>query len=203
MGFFKKWVAPIAAGIGAGLAGGGPVGGISAGIQTRKALNDSGGDDDYLDWTGEYDFTGDQFSGPTPGGSGIDIWGVGGKILDFLNDNPALGNAVVNIIAKNPELDIEQAIELAATENRLNSPNIYNPQGQSITTWDEETNQPTVTQTYSPEVQGLYETLLGNAGSETTPYTAPENFQAILGQYINDREQKMGLPMQPYKPYSG
>ena len=125
---------------------------------------------------------------------------LAGKALDFLDDNEFMGDLITRLIAENPELDYGQIIDLAIQQTRLNAPNIYTPQGTTTTTFGED-GQPTITQTYTPEIQALYEMLVGNAGAPIDTYHAPRNFDPMMGKYINDREQHMGLPQTEYNPW--
>lgn len=133
-------------------------------------------------------------------------WGtiadLAGSALDYLDDNEWLGNTITRLIAENPELDYDKILELAVQEATLNAPNVYTPQGTTTTTFDPETNQPTITKTYTPEIQALYEMLVGNAGAPIDTYHAPDSFQPMLGKYINDREDHMGLPNTTYTPWA-
>jgi hypothetical protein len=136
-------------------------------------------------------------------GGGDWLGGIGnlfGKAFDFLGENDWMGDAIVRLIAENPEMDYEQIIDLAITQSKLNAADVYTPQGTSKTTFDAD-GKPTVTQTYTPEIQALYEMLVGNAGAPSDTYHAPRNFDPMMGRYINDREQHMGLPQTEYEPW--
>lgn len=87
----------------------------------------------------------------------------------------------------------EANIEAAQSTAKINNPNIYSPYGTQITTFDEGF-QPTVTQTFSPEQQALFDTStavkqeLGDVGLQSA-----QTLQNILGTSVNfDDAPKVG-----------
>lgn len=119
-----------------------------------------------------------------------------GTAMDFLGDNEWLVDSVMKLAIDNPELDYDQLMEMAIADAVINSPDVITPQGRSITTVDPETGKRVVEQTYSPEVQALYESLLGSAAAPVDTYRAPEGMTGpMLQKYMNAREEYFGLPL--------
>lgn len=75
-------------------------------------------------------------------------------------------------------------IEAARLQGRYNNPNVINPYGTQTVTWDGDT--PTLTQTFSPEQQALYEqqmrtqTMLGRLGQQ-----GAESLFGVVGRNLD------------------
>ena len=112
------------------------------------------------------------------GGSGSG-WGWLGdaavSVFDFLGDedNDWFTKALVRVISDNPDMDYDELIRLATEQAILNNPNVTTPTGSSRTTFDEETGQPNIDVRYSPQVQALFESVVGNAGAPIDTYRNP------------------------------
>ena len=76
---------------------------------------------------------------------------------------------------KNPSSDLVKPDEIADLHQQQvvgNNPNVYNPYGSSTTTFDHN-GQPTITQEFSPELQGLQQQQLAylqGGPQQVTPY---------------------------------
>lgn len=124
---------------------------------------------------------------------------IGGKVLGWIDDHPELTEtAVKGIIAlaqERPDLDPDELMQLYIREQQASQPNVFGPSGSSTTEIDPVTGQATITQKYSPQVQALYEALVGQAGAPIDPYRSPPHMgNDLLGALMNSQLTKMGMP---------
>ena len=108
-----------------------------------------------------------------------------------------------------------QNLEAARATGRMNNPNVVSPYGTQTTVWDGD--QPTVTQEFSPEQQGLYDTnlitqqnlgLLGNTGSSALQDVIGKNLDyssvtAQPGNYDDTRQSVIDAMMGRYNITAG
>ena len=108
-----------------------------------------------------------------------------------------------------------QNLEAARATGRMNNPNVVSPYGTQTTVWNGD--QPTVTQEFSPEQQGLYDTnlitqqnlgLLGNTGSSALQDVIGKNLDyssvtAQPGNYENTRQSVIDAMMGRYNITAG
>lgn len=84
-------------------------------------------------------------------------------------------------------------VDAAVAQGHINNPNYVGPQGTQTVTWGAN-NQPTVTQTYSPDQQRLYDT--SNAVKEALGKLGLQGTDALKG-LIGNRLDLSGAPAAP------
>ena len=89
-------------------------------------------------------------------------------------------------------------VDAARVQGKMNNPNVVSPYGTQTTTW--QGDQPTLTQTFSPDQQALYNQQVGNqqllGGLGTQGIT---NAQGVLGQKVDfSGSPAAGNPQQAY-----
>ena len=92
--------------------------------------------------------------------------------------------------------------ELAMADWQRNNPNFYNPFGSSTTTFDG--NQATVNQSFSPELQGLYDQSMAflGQGPQQLGNTSSPFIEGAIGNAMGSVFGRTGQQM-PQKPMQG
>lgn len=132
---------------------------------------------------------------------------LGKSALDWLNENEWAGDLSGYLIRRGlagdaPEVDYEKLKQLLIQESVMNSPDQNTPTMSSRWVVDPKTGKRVQDVTYSAAIQPLFDMLVNHAGAKVDTYHAPSSLTGpVMGKYINDREQHMGLPQSDYEPW--
>jgi hypothetical protein len=126
----------------------------------------------------------------------------GEDILKWISSNPDDLVRTLSMLSNDyPQLSKDDIMELAIQDAFLSSVDETTPAGTVRWDVDPETGERSVTRAFTPEIQQLFEGLIGQAGAGIDVYQKPSNMDAMLGKYMNDRNKHMGLPEEDYEPY--
>ena len=121
-----------------------------------------------------------------------------GVTIDYLKENPWLQQLVrqagVRIFSDKPSFDWDRFKQAQIDTTVMRSPDYFNQFGQSQVVVDPETGKKTVTGEMAPWLTDMVNAMVSRSASPMNAYQKPEAFNALLGEYIGDREDYFGIP---------
>ncbi len=121
-----------------------------------------------------------------------------GVTIDYLKENPWLQQLVrqagIRIFSDKPSFDWDRFKQAQIDTTVMRSPDYFNQFGQSQVVVDPETGKKTVTGEMAPWLTDMVNAMVSRSASPMNAYQKPEAFNALLGEYIGDREDYFGIP---------